>query len=150
MGVLGSGPEARVALRSPSAGRASWVYVGGTFEGFIVRSYDAASDMVVVAKGGAQFRVRMADSRVQPGKSDLPAPQRRRILDNLRRLGAAADQFYLENGVTRATYDQLVGPEKYLHQIVPVDGEDYRTIDFEQGKLFEVHTIHGLTITYDP
>lgn len=32
---------------------------------------------------------------------------------------AVVDQYYLEHGVTTATYDDLVGPDKYIKQIRP-------------------------------
>jgi type IV pilus assembly protein PilA len=57
--------------------------------------------------------------------------QEKAVLNNLRQLAAAADQFYLENNKTAATYDDLVGPDKYIRRINPVAGEDYRTITFK-------------------
>jgi type IV pilus assembly protein PilA len=59
--------------------------------------------------------------------------QEKAVTNNLRQLSAAADQFYLEKGVTTATYADLVGPGKYIRQINPVAGEDYRTLVFKQG-----------------
>lgn len=53
--------------------------------------------------------------------------------NNLRQLAAAADQHYLERGVTTARYEELVGPAKYIRRINPVGGEDYRTIVFKPG-----------------
>jgi tetratricopeptide (TPR) repeat protein len=47
---------------------------------------------------------------------------------NLRALQAAADQYYLENGVIYATYDDLVGPSRYIKALNPVTGEDYRSL----------------------
>jgi type IV pilus assembly protein PilA len=40
--------------------------------------------------------------------------QEKALLNNLRQLAAAADQYYLETGTSRATYDQLVGPDGYI------------------------------------
>ncbi len=63
------------------------------------------------------------------------------VESNLRQLSAAADQFYLENGVAVATYDLLVGPGKYIsHGFKPVNGEDYRAIRFKQGEPISVTT----------
>jgi hypothetical protein len=55
------------------------------------------------------------------------------ILNNLRQLAAAADQFFLENGVAKVKLEQLVGPDKYIKKLNPVDGEDYSKLDLTQG-----------------
>lgn len=65
--------------------------------------------------------------------------QEKAVLNNLRQLSAAADQFYLENNKTTATYDDLVGPDKYIQRINPVAGEDYRTIIFKAETKLRVH-----------
>lgn len=61
------------------------------------------------------------------------ASQEKAVRNNLRQLAAAADQYYLENGVTMASYNDLVGPGKYLKAIKPVAGENYQSIVFKQG-----------------
>jgi len=53
------------------------------------------------------------------------ASQEKAIINNLRQLDAAAQQRMLETGTTVATYAQLVGPDKYIRTLTPVDGEDY-------------------------
>lgn len=59
--------------------------------------------------------------------------QQNTIKNNLRQLSAAAQQFYLENDATTATYDDLVGPDRYIKELTSVAGEDYRGIVFESG-----------------
>lgn len=76
--------------------------------------------------------------------------QDKAILNNLRQLAAAADQYYLENGVSTATYDQLVGPTKYVKIIQPVAGENYRALRFQQGQPLQVRLRDGRVIRYDP
>jgi type IV pilus assembly protein PilA len=76
--------------------------------------------------------------------------QDKAITNNLRQLGAAADQYYLENGVDSATYSKLVGPDKYVKQLVPVAGENYRTLKFKQGQPLRVRTGDGRVIEYNP
>lgn len=66
------------------------------------------------------------------------ASQEKAVLNNLRQLSAAADQYYLETGKTAATYDDLVGPTKYVRRINPVAGEDYRAIVFKSGAKLSV------------
>jgi type IV pilus assembly protein PilA len=56
------------------------------------------------------------------------------VINNLRQLSAAAEQYYLETGTTSATYDDLVGPTKYIREITSVGGENYRTLVFKSGR----------------
>ena len=59
--------------------------------------------------------------------------QDKTIQNNLRQLSAAAQQYYLETGNTNATYDDLVGPDRYIKVLKPVAGENYRSIIFKSG-----------------
>lgn len=76
--------------------------------------------------------------------------QEKAVLNNLRQLGAAAEQFYLENGVTTVTYDQLVGPGKLIRTLQPVAGENYRTLRFRQGQALRVQLADGRTVEFEP
>ncbi len=76
--------------------------------------------------------------------------QEKAVLNNLRQLSAAADQYYLENGKRTATYNDLVGPDKYVRTITPVAGENYRALRFEQGKPLTVRLRSGKPVTYEP
>lgn len=78
--------------------------------------------------------------------------QEKAVLNNLRQLGAAADQYYLETGRTSATYDQLVGPteDHYIREIHPVAGEDYSGMEFKLGQPLSVTLPDGRVITYEP
>jgi len=55
------------------------------------------------------------------------------VLENLRRLDVAAQQYYLEQGSDTAPYEALVGPEKYIQEIRVVAGEDYTTLVFDSA-----------------
>ena len=55
--------------------------------------------------------------------------QEKAVMNNLRALNAAANSYYLINGVTSATYAQLVGPDKLVKALVPVAGEDYSSLN---------------------
>lgn len=83
---------------------------------------------------------------VQTLKRDVQAD----VLRNLRLFAAAADQYFLENGVSQTTYDQLVGPDKYIKQVTAVDGENYRNLVLKQGHELRVTTASGLTVRYAP
>ena len=72
------------------------------------------------------------------------------VLNNLRQLAAAADQHYLETGTTTATYDQLVGPTRYIKSLKPVAGENYRTIRFQLGRPISVRLRDGRVVDYTP
>jgi len=76
--------------------------------------------------------------------------QEKAILNNLRQLAAAADQYYLENGVNVTTYDKIVGPAKYIKALTPVMGENYRALEFKQGATLRVQTADGRTVEYKP
>jgi type IV pilus assembly protein PilA len=60
------------------------------------------------------------------------ASQSKTILNNLRQLNAAAQQYYLENGVATVAYGSLVGPTLYIKQIQVVAGETYSSLTFSQ------------------
>jgi type IV pilus assembly protein PilA len=74
--------------------------------------------------------------------------QARAVMNNLRALSAAADQYYLEKGATTATYDDLVGPDKVVKALVPVAGEDYHTLVFAQGRRLRISLPDGRTFAY--
>jgi len=74
--------------------------------------------------------------------------QEKAVLNNLRQLAAAADQYYLEHNVRTTTYDKLVGPDLYVRALQPVAGEDYSSLEFEEGKPLVVHLADGRTIQY--
>jgi type IV pilus assembly protein PilA len=65
-------------------------------------------------------------------------------------LAAAADQHYLENGVTTASYSDLVGPTRYIKVLNSVAGEDYRALRFRQGQTLRVRLPDGRTVEYTP
>jgi type IV pilus assembly protein PilA len=72
------------------------------------------------------------------------------ILNNLRQLSAAADQFFLEYGTHKVTIDQIVGPDKYIKKLNEVDGEDYTKLDLTQGATpWKIVSASGITVTYE-
>jgi type IV pilus assembly protein PilA len=75
---------------------------------------------------------------------------RKAILNNLRQISAAADQHFLENGVSRVAFSELVGPGKYLKSIVSVDGERYDDLVLEQGRAIMVKRKSGEVVTLPP
>jgi hypothetical protein len=74
--------------------------------------------------------------------------QEKAVMNNLRQLSAAADQYYLEHGVETVSYDALVGPEKekYIKRIVPIAGENYRQLRFRMGQPLRIRMPDGKVI----
>jgi type IV pilus assembly protein PilA len=54
------------------------------------------------------------------------------VLNNLRQLASASQEYMLEKGATQAGYTDLVGTstDNYIHSITPIVGESYTSITF--------------------
>lgn len=76
--------------------------------------------------------------------------QEKAVLNNLRQIAAAGDQFCLENGVSEAGYDDLVGPDKYIRRLLPVAGEDYSRLRYKLGETLKVRLRDGRVVEYKP
>lgn len=77
--------------------------------------------------------------------------QEKAIINNLRQLDAAASQFMLENGVTKAAYADLVGdsPNHYVRNLPPVTGEDYtQLVIHATDREISVTSPQGRTISW--
>jgi hypothetical protein len=152
VGVMGTGNEIRVALGSPGH-PAQWVLVGQKFGEFAVEAYESNPDIVVLSKGGRQLRLPLKEGKVRAGAVE-PAPEiMHAILENLRQLGAWADQYYLENGRNTATLADIVRTNPKAAKMMSLQslaGEDYSQIKFEQGKPISVTTAGGFTISHRP
>ncbi len=76
--------------------------------------------------------------------------QDKAVLCPIRQLAAAADQYYLENGVSSVEYAQLVGATNYVKAVKTIAGETYPT-RYVRGMTITVTGVAGLrTITYAP
>ena len=76
--------------------------------------------------------------------------QDKTVMNNVRQLSSAADQYFLENGVTTCALSNLVGSDKYVKAINTVAGEMYPA-NYTQGITITVTGIAGArTITYAP
>lgn len=76
--------------------------------------------------------------------------QNKAVLNNARQLSAAADQFFLENGVSSVASTDLVGADKYVKAINPVANEGYPA-GYTQGVTITITGVAGArTITYAP
>ena len=76
--------------------------------------------------------------------------QDKAVLNNARQLAAAADQYFLENGVSSVTQGSLVGSTNYVKALNLVANESYPG-GFTQGITITVGAVAGQrTITYSP
>ena len=151
-GVLVMSDQTQVALTISTTGSTSWVTVGQKFSGYVVSAFDPKDEVVVLTKDGVPTRLRLKTAKVQT-KTISPEQEqqiKRDVTRNLRQIAAAADQFYLENGESRTTLAQLVGPTKYIKELRSVDGEDYGTLVLRQGVTLSVTTASGVTVNYMP
>ena len=78
------------------------------------------------------------------------ASQDKAVLNNARQLSAAADQYYLENGVTTVDQNDLVGASNYIRVQSGVANETYPRF-FTQGVTITILGLAGArTVTYAP
>ena len=78
------------------------------------------------------------------------ASQDKTVLNNARQLSAAADQYYLENGVSTVTIGNLIGSTNYVKALNLVANETYPQA-FTQGVAISIVGVAGVrTITYAP
>jgi type IV pilus assembly protein PilA len=72
------------------------------------------------------------------------------VLCPIRQLAAAADQYYLENGVSSVRYEDLVGATNYVKAVTTIAGETYPAL-YVQGMTITVTGVAGVrTVTYAP
>ena len=76
--------------------------------------------------------------------------QDKAVLNNARQLSAAADQYFLENGVSSVSQGNLVGSTNYVKALNLVANETYPG-GFTQGQAVTIDGVAGVrTITYAP
>ncbi len=76
--------------------------------------------------------------------------QDKAVLNNARQLSAAADQYFLENGVSTVASTNLVGAANYVKAVNTVASETYPT-NYTQGVTITIASIAGVrTLTYAP
>jgi hypothetical protein len=72
----------------------------------------------------------------------------RAISNNLRQIAAAAELFFLMNGVKKVKLEQLVGSDDYIKKLISVDGEDYSKLDLTAGVTpWKIVSASGITVT---
>lgn len=72
--------------------------------------------------------------------------QEKAITNNLRQLASAAQQYFLEEGVTTVAQSDLVGEDKYINSLEQVADETYpATITADDAS---ISTASGTSVTY--
>ena len=76
--------------------------------------------------------------------------QDKAVLNNLRQLSSAADQYFLEKGVTQVTTDVLVGTDttQYIKNIQPVASETYVSPVVQGAGLTATGIANSRTVTF--
>jgi hypothetical protein len=72
------------------------------------------------------------------------------IVSNLQILNEAAEKYYTEHDTTTTTYEQLVGPDKYVPSIKSIEGEDYRSLLFKKGHPLRLYLKDGRVVVFPP
>jgi type IV pilus assembly protein PilA len=76
--------------------------------------------------------------------------QDKAVLNNARQLSAAADQYFLENGVSTVASTNLVGATNYVKAVNTVANETYPG-NYTQGVTITIASVAGArTVTYAP
>ena len=76
------------------------------------------------------------------------ASQDKAVLNNARQLSAAADQFFLESGISTVTITDLIGQTSYIKVLNTVASEVYPSY-FTQATTITISSVAGSrTITY--
>jgi hypothetical protein len=120
-------------------------------DGILVRSYlnrSMKQDIAAISVYNPFTVGLMAAMAVPALQKTRTASQDAAVTNNLRQLAAAAEQHYLETGTKIATYDELVGPTRYIKVLNPVAGENYRALRFQQGQPIRVRLQSGKVIQY--
>lgn len=142
--IATSQPERKVAaeMRQPARMRPESRSAGGRQSGDLPRPNQMTT--VAAHAAGSEGPAAMA------GASTLSIEEQRRdILNNLRQIALARLMFIRSHNRAPNSLAELVGPEKFLREVTPVDGEEYGGLNLAQGGEFSVTTQSGLTVTHD-
>jgi hypothetical protein len=99
----------------------------------------------------AAQRIAPPPPRKSPTLGFQPRYERERtIMNYLRQIDAAREQYIRENGPPPASVEELVGIDRYIKTVRPVSGEDYTGVSMGNGQPLSVTTDDGISVTYDP
>jgi hypothetical protein len=151
-GVTVSTNATEVMLIQKSTGAGRWVKIGQSFAGYTAKSYDDKTGQLTLIHGEVTRILTLKKSTVAAASATPATPEQQKALtNNLRQLAAAADQYFLEQGVNTVTVGQLIGtePTKYIKELKPAAGETYPgNMVIEQGKPIKIKTAGGFEMSY--
>jgi len=75
--------------------------------------------------------------------------QEKTVMNNLRMIASAADQYFLEEGKTEVKIEDLIGEGKYIRSLEPVAGESYEGMIIKVGEPIRVTLGNGEVIEID-
>ena len=141
--------KTEVMLVQKSTGTGRWVAVGQTFAGCKVTAYDVKTGRLTLTKDNQTTILTLSKATLQTAQATPVTPeQQKSIMNNLRQLSAAADQYFLEQGVDKVDAGKLIGPNAYIKELRPVAGESYTGFIIEQGKPVRIKTAGGFEMEY--
>jgi LysM repeat protein len=147
-GVLRDEKGFSVVLSDTATGESQWLTAGQIFKGYLLVSYDADASTVLLRKDGTDVTLHLNDAKVSV--VPLTFEERQAMIRNLRRLFAAQQEYFLENGKPPSSLNDLVGASKRLANLLPIRGEDYSGIVFTSDmKKISVKAASGETVSYD-
>lgn len=160
-GVMVGDGATKLSLVDKTSDTTRWVEIGQVFMGYTIKGYDVATETATLTRVGKDYRIRLNTAKIleapsEPLAAPAPAPKTpeqisRAVLNNLRQIAAAADQYMLENGKPVGQIADLVGPSKYIKRLISVDGEDYARISPGDNKHpLSITTQSGVSVSYTP
>lgn len=130
VGVAQSSTGSFVALRSGPETSTHWTRVGGRFAGYQVVRYDVGSEVVILTDGVSTVELALRVAKVAEAREGAGGWSNPSVRRNLRLLAHAACQHFWETATIEAVAVDFVGPDRALHRVEPVSGEDYATLRF--------------------
>ena len=135
-------------LVQKSTGAGRWVTLGQKYAGYTLTAYDDPSGRLTLTKDQTTHILLLKKATVEAVKTTPPSPEDQKSMqNNLRQLAAAADQYFLENGVNRVESAKLIGPNAYIRELKPVAGESYNFV-IEQGQPLRIKTTSGFQMEF--
>lgn len=117
-------------------------WVGDQYAGYSTKQVITAIPTIF----GAGIGAAMAIPAFQKVRANS---QQKAVQNNLRQIAAAANQYFLENGSSEVSINQLIGEDGYIRQLTPVAGESYEGLILRPGETIRVTLADGTVVTQE-